>query len=319
MPVGAIPNQTVNAGQSAALDVSPYFRDPDGGRLAYAAASSATGVVSVSVSGSTLTMAGAARGTATVTVTAKDSDGLTATQTFEATVPNRAPAPVGAIPNQTVKVGGTTALDVSPYFTDADGDELTYAATTSDTSMATVSVSGAEVRIQGVRAGGATLTVTAGDPGGERATQRANIDVTTPAPDLAFTDVSPASATLSPGDSVTLTFHIRNQGLRASGSTVIRAMRSTNPTISPRDAELESYSLPSLAPSQEHAFPLGIAVDASSAAGTIYIGMCADAVEVESNTRNNCSEGVRLMIVKSSSAWKSVDRGPLVRIRRKSK
>ncbi|WP_419938222.1 CARDB domain-containing protein [Candidatus Palauibacter sp.] len=307
--VGTIPNQAIATGQSATLEVSSYFRDPDGGVLTYTAASSAAGVVSVSLSGSTLTMVGVADGTATVTVTARDPDGLTAAQGFSVAVetPNRAPEAVGTIPNQTIQVGETVALDVSPYFTDADGDELTYAAASSNTSVATVSVSGAAVRIQGVGVGRTAPTVTTHDPAGASATQRTNVEVTAPAPDLVFTDASPASVTLTPGESVTFTFRIRNRGTVASGATTIRAMRSVNPTISRRDTELESYSLSSLAPSQDRPFPLTITVDASSAPGTVYIGMCVDAVAEETNARNNCSEGARLTITGSSSARESVD------------
>ncbi len=68
----AIPSQTMIAGESATVNVSSYFNDPDGDALAYAAATSNAAVASVSVSGSTLTIAAVAPGTATVTVTARD-------------------------------------------------------------------------------------------------------------------------------------------------------------------------------------------------------------------------------------------------------
>ena len=261
-----------------------------------------------------------AKGSVTVTVTATDPGGLTATQTLEATVPNRAPEARGSLPDQTVQAGQTATLDVSPYFTDADGDALSYAAATSSSSVSTASVSGAVVTIQGVAVGETTLTVTARDPDGGGATQQVSVTVTPPAPDLAFAGVSPASATLTPGSSVTFAFRIRNQGTLASSATTIRAMRSPNPIVSTRDTELESYSLSSLAASQDLTFPLTISVDASTAAGTIYIGMCIDAVTDESNTRNNCSEGARLTITASSSGQQpsgsvSAGDGSAIRIR----
>ena len=315
--VGTIPSQTVATGRTATLAVSSYFRDPDGDRLTYTAATSHPAVAGVSVSGDRVTISALAAGTATVSVTARDPSGLTASQSFQVAVetPNRAPEAVGSIPDQAIQIGKAVALDVSPYFTDADGDELRYAAASSNTSVAIVSVSGAAARIQGVGIGRVTLMVTAHDPAGASATQEASVEVTAPAPDLAFTGVSPASTTLTPGDSVTFTFRIRNQGTVASSATTIRVMRSANPTISPRDTELESYSLSPLGPSQDRPFPVTIAVDEHSAPGTIYIGMCVDAVTDESNTRNNCSEGARLMIVRSSGARKSLESGPSVRIR----
>ena len=42
---------------------------------------------------------------------------------------NRAPRPSGSVPPQTLAVGGSTAsVNLAPYFTDPDGDTLTYAA-----------------------------------------------------------------------------------------------------------------------------------------------------------------------------------------------
>ena len=317
---GSIPAQTVAVGETAAVDVSAYFSDPDGDALSYAASSSNPSVAVVSTSGATVMITAVAKGSVTVTVTATDPGGLTATQTLEATVPNRAPEARGSLPDQTVQAGQTATLDVSPYFSDADGDALSYAAATSSSSVSTASVSGAVVTIQGVAVGETTLTVTARDPDGGGATQQVSVTVTPPASDLAFAGVSPASATLTPGSSVTFAFRIRNQGTLASSATTIRAMRSPNPIVSTRDTELESYSLSSLAASQDLTFPLTISVDASTAAGTIYIGMCIDAVTDESNTRNNCSEGARLTITASSSGQQpsgsvSAGDGSAIRIR----
>lgn len=47
---------------------------------------------------------------------------------------NRAPEPLGWIPDQTVHVGETATLDVSARFADPDGDALTYGASSSDPS-----------------------------------------------------------------------------------------------------------------------------------------------------------------------------------------
>ncbi|MYA33366.1 MAG: hypothetical protein F4164_05645 [Gemmatimonadales bacterium] len=86
MPAGTIPAQVVTAGLTITVDVTPFFRDPDGGTLTYAAASSDDAVVSVALAGSDLTMTAVAAGTATVTVTATDPDGLAATQSVQITV-----------------------------------------------------------------------------------------------------------------------------------------------------------------------------------------------------------------------------------------
>ena len=179
--VGTIPNQTVQTGQTATLDVVSYFRDPDGGALTYTAASSAAGVVSLALSGSTLTMVGVADGTATVTVTARDPGGLTATQSFQVTVetPNRAPEAVGTIPNQTVQTGQTATLDVASHFRDPDGDALTYTAASSAAAVISVSLSGSTLTMVGVADGTGTVTVTARDPDGLTAAQNFQVMVET--------------------------------------------------------------------------------------------------------------------------------------------
>ena len=167
-PVGTIPGQTLNPGGTRSIDASRYFTDPDGDALTYTATSSGTSVARVSVSGSTVTITAAATGTATITITATDPDDLTATQRATVTVerPNRAPRPVGTIPARTLNPGGTRSIDASRYFTDPDGDALTYTAASSNPSVATVAVSGSAVTITAVASGSATVTITARDPGG---------------------------------------------------------------------------------------------------------------------------------------------------------
>ncbi|WP_420637200.1 Ig-like domain-containing protein [Candidatus Palauibacter sp.] len=177
--VGAIPAQTMTAGQTATVDVSAFFSDPDGDDLAYAAESSNTDAVAVGMSGSSLTVTAVAAGTATVTVTASDPDGLTAAQSAEVTVEaaNRAPEAVGTIPAQTITAGQTATVDVSPFFGDPDGDDLAYAAESSNTDAVAVGISGSSLTVTAVAAGTATVTVTASDPDGLTATQSAEVTV----------------------------------------------------------------------------------------------------------------------------------------------
>ncbi|WP_419933689.1 Ig-like domain-containing protein [Candidatus Palauibacter sp.] len=179
MAVGAIPAQVMIAGESATVDVSPFFSDPDGGTLTYTATSSDAGVVSVSLTGSSLTATAVSAGTATVTVTATDPDGLTATQSAGVTVEaaNQAPEAVGAIPPQTMTAGQTVTVDVSSFFSDPDGDELTYTAESSDADVLTASMSGSRLTATAVSAGTATVTVTASDPDGLTAMQSAEVTV----------------------------------------------------------------------------------------------------------------------------------------------
>lgn len=50
---------------------------------------------------------------------------------------NRSPLPVGSIPDTVMTVGGSITGDVSEYFSDPDGDSLSYRASSSNTSVAT--------------------------------------------------------------------------------------------------------------------------------------------------------------------------------------
>ena len=85
-PTGAVPEQALDAGRAATFDASAYFSDPEGGELAYAAASSDTAVATATVAGSEVTVTGTGPGRATVTLTATDPDGLSATQSFAVVV-----------------------------------------------------------------------------------------------------------------------------------------------------------------------------------------------------------------------------------------
>ena len=146
------------------LDVSDNFSDPDGDDLSFDAASGADGTATVSVSGSILTIIGVDDGTTTITVTA-DDDAATVQDMFEFTVGNRAPEVSEEIDEQTVVVGISITLDVSSYFTDADGDDLTFTASSATGAATVLVINGSSVLvITGEEVGTATITVTASDP-----------------------------------------------------------------------------------------------------------------------------------------------------------
>ena len=187
MPTGTIPAQTVPIGETATVDLSGYFTDPDGDALTYAAETSDAAVASVSVSGAAVSVTAIAQGTATITVTASDPEGLSARQGFAATVPNRAPEAVSTIPDFELAVGETATVDLSGHFADPDGDALTHAAETSDAAVASVSVSGTAVSVTAIAKGTATITVTASDPDGLSARQDFAATVPNRAPETVST------------------------------------------------------------------------------------------------------------------------------------
>ncbi len=168
---GTIPAQTVQVGNDVTVDLSGYFNDPDGDALTYSAHSSDGGVATVSVSGSNAVVTGARKGDATITVTATDPDGLSAQQSFPVLVPNRPPAALRTISDLDLLAGDTVEIVVAEYFSDPDGDALTYGAATSDAGVATATVDGETVTVAAVADGSASLTVTASDSDGGSAEQ----------------------------------------------------------------------------------------------------------------------------------------------------
>ena len=102
--------------------------------------------------------------------------------TGPAPTPNRAPTASGSIPALTVAVGGTATVNVAGYFTDPDGDALTFTASSSSASTASVAVSGSVVTVTATARGVATVTVTATDSGGLSAQQSFEVTVPNQAP-----------------------------------------------------------------------------------------------------------------------------------------
>jgi len=201
----SIPAQTLTVdGSPGTVDLSQYFDDPDDDELTYSASSSRTGVVTVSVSGSTLTLTPVAVGSASVRVTASDPDDLSVSRSVSVTVgdggTNQPPRATGSIPAQTLTAGSSAAsVDVASYFTDPDGDRLTYSARSSAQNTVSVSVSGSTVTLTPEAAGTATVTVTAVDPGALTATQGIAVTVNSSGGGSACS----VGQVLTPGDSCT--------------------------------------------------------------------------------------------------------------------
>ena len=185
-PVAAapIPEQSVAVGQARAISVADHFQDPGGGSLSFTASSSNPDIATAAASGSDVTLTGVAEGRAAVTVTATDAGGLSATQSISVTVEprGRAPATVGNLGGLSIEAAGVDFFDAAPYFSDPEGDDLSYDASTSDPAIATASATGSIVTVRGISAGRTTLTVTATDPSGLSASQSAEVDVSAPPP-----------------------------------------------------------------------------------------------------------------------------------------
>ena len=94
---------------------------------------------------------------------------------------NRVPRVATGIEDATLEVGDRARVDLEApprNFTDPDGDRLRYTATSSNTRVATVSLSGTVLELFGANTGQASIRVTATDPGGLSATLTFRVTVT---------------------------------------------------------------------------------------------------------------------------------------------
>ena len=163
------------------VDVLANDTDVDGDRLRVVSAT-------VPAHGTTTVVAGGVRyspalnyhGLDRFRYTVADPGGLTDTATVTLTVwpVNDAPEAVGVIPDQALEEGGQPAtVELTPYFTDVDGDALTYTAESSNPAATVTTVSGSTLTLSAVVRGAATVTVTATDPEGLTATQVFGVSV----------------------------------------------------------------------------------------------------------------------------------------------
>ncbi len=165
-----------------------------------------------------------------------DMDGLADTASVEVTVTpvNDGPAAVGTIPDQALdEGGGEVTVELTPFFSDIDGDALAYSAESSDAEVVTATVSGATLVLAPVVYGDAVVTVTATDPGGLAATQRVAVGVSDRAAREVLNDafaamarsyLSSARMTLqrrvAPGAHAAGTDAGQSSGLRVNGRSV---------------------------------------------------------------------------------------------------
>ncbi len=111
---------------------------------------------------------------------------------------------------------------------------------------------------------------------------------------------------LLPGGTFTLTARPENDGYGGAPATTLRYYRSTDTTISTSDTEVGTDSVDALA-SGDHATHW-IDLTAPSSSGTYYYGSCVDSVSGESDTTNNCSGYVSIVVSEPGSINLTVHR-----------
>jgi uncharacterized protein YjdB len=176
--------------ETESIDISGVFSDEDGDALTVEGSSSNTAVVTITIANNTITISEVGVGSSTITLTVSDGNGGTVSDDFILAVnesTNIPPNVVTALVDVTVDEGfGTHVIDFSTSFADADGDALTYTATSSDENVATTSISGTSLTITEAGDGTATIKVTAQDGNGGMVSDEFILTVT-PAPNTAPT------------------------------------------------------------------------------------------------------------------------------------
>ena len=115
-----------------------------------------------------------------------------------------------------------------------------------------------------------------------------------PAPDLVVDTLTVSDSSPTAGASFTLSARVHNQGSGQSASTTLRYYRSTDSTITTGDTSVDTDSIPKISPSWSS--PQSISMTVPSTPGTYYYGACVDTVTGESDTANNCSVAVTVVV-----------------------
>ncbi|PPQ48255.1 hypothetical protein C5G87_14090 [Paenibacillus peoriae] len=152
---------TEGAGEQL-YDLRQFFTDPDGDILTFSAASLQSGIVRASVSGNTLKLTPVSVGKASISVSANDGRGKRVSSTFKIIV-NGQPVSAG-IPDQALTVGQSDlVLHLNDYVQDPENASLTYQVTLDNPAVASVVLTGDELRLSPLRAGSTIVHVTAND------------------------------------------------------------------------------------------------------------------------------------------------------------
>ena len=177
-------------GDSDSVDLTTIFTDPDNDALTFEATIADDTIATVSVQGSTLTVEAIGVGESEITVTATDEFGLAGMSMFTVTIANQAPIVVMEIDDQETNRTMMIMVDLSMVFEDPDGDTLTYAASASDSQVASTSIEGSMLTVTPTDIGSTSIEVTATDEFGDSVTTSFDVEVVNLAPTIDSTAIA---------------------------------------------------------------------------------------------------------------------------------
>ena len=126
-------------------------------------------------------------------------------------------------------------------------------------------------------------------------------------PDLVVTPPSVSDSGPAGGAQFTLSATVSNDGEGAAAATMLRYYRSTDATITTTDTEVGTDAIEELAASGSSSQSVELTAPASPA--TYYYGACVDPVTDETDTANNCSGSVQVMVPEPEQRAPSVEIG----------
>ena len=99
-----------------------------------------------------------------------------------------------------------------------------------------------------------------------------------------------------PGGRLNIGVWVENEGDEASAATTVRFYQSTDATITTSDTEVATHTLGELSAGASTSGIGSGPVTAPATAGTYYYGACVDSVTGESDTTNNCSGSLPVVV-----------------------
>ena len=150
----------------------------------------------------------------------------------------------------------------------------------------------------GSRSSGDQMLIVPPSPNVEEAQGQQDLVETPPQlpgqPDLVVASPSVNDSNPAAGAGFTLSAAMRNDGDGASAATTLRYYRSTDATITTSDTEVGTDAVAGLADAGSSSESVDLTAPASP--GTYYYGACVDTVTDESDTTNNCSASVPVIV-----------------------
>lgn len=174
----AIPQQSVFVKEQKTVDVC--FEDPGGLDLTVEASSSNSDIVATLLRGNSVGIAGVSPGEATVTAKATNSENLSVETSFSVLVPNRAPNFISTVDEASVVINRSVAWNLMEFFEEPDGEDMTFSATSSNTSAVVVTVDSSTAHVTGLSEGSSQVTLTATDPHGSEGSGTIEVTVKVP-------------------------------------------------------------------------------------------------------------------------------------------